>query len=115
MLAAAAKDDDEDYDFEDDDLDGEDASIELLKQRRLLAEVAQQARQYPGLIDFDEIEDSDEIMRQIYQENLSYKQDRNTGLNMDSNSAHFVHLQAEALANSGIDHLQALRMLKSQQ
>jgi len=55
MLAAAAKDDDEDYDFEDDDLDGEDASIELLKQRRLLAEVAQQARQYPGLMDFDEI------------------------------------------------------------
>lgn len=115
MLAAAAKDDDEDYDFEDDDLDGEDASIEMLKQRRrLLAEVAQQARQYPGL-DFDEIEDSDEIMRQIYEENLRYKQDRNDGLDMDPNSAQMIHLQAEALANSGIDHLQALRMLKSQQ
>ena len=114
MLAAAAKDEDEDYDFEDEDLDGEDASIELLKQRRLLAEVAQQARQYPGL-DFDEIEDHEEIMRQIYEENLRFKKDRNTGLDIDPNSAYMINLQAEALANSGIDRLQALRMLKSQQ
>jgi len=73
MLAAAAKDDDDDYDFEDDDLDDEEASMELSKQRMLLAEVAQQAaRQYPGL-DFDEIEDHEEIMRQIYEENLRFK------------------------------------------
>ena len=72
MLAAAAKDDDEDYDYEDDDLDVEEASMELSKQRKLLAEVTRQARQYPGL-DFDEIEDHEEIMRQIYEENLRFK------------------------------------------
>jgi hypothetical protein len=54
-------------------------------------------------------------MRQIYEENLRYKKDRNTGLDIDPNSAYMINLQAEALANSGIDRLQALRMLKSQQ
>ena len=58
MLAAAAKDDDDEYDLEDDDLDDDDepSSAELDKQRRLLADIAKQARQYPGF-DFDEIED----------------------------------------------------------
>jgi len=72
MLEAAAKDDDEDYDYEDDDLDVEEASMELSKQRKLLSEVARQAGHYPGL-DFDEIEDHEEIMRQIYEENLHFK------------------------------------------
>lgn len=43
MMAAVAKDDDDDYDLEDDDnglLDAED-SAELAKQRKLFATVAQ--------------------------------------------------------------------------
>lgn len=47
--------------------------MQLEKGRRLLAEVAQQAKKYTGL-DFDEIEDHDEMMRQIYEENMRLKQ-----------------------------------------
>lgn len=62
---------------DDDDLSNdEESSMELEKQRKLLAAVAQQARQYQGL-DFDEIEDHDEIMRQIYRENLLFKSSEN--------------------------------------
>lgn len=62
MLEAAAREADEDYDLEDDEVEGAHASVELAKQRRLLAEVAQQANQYSGL-DLDEMEDHEEIMR----------------------------------------------------
>ncbi len=44
-MAAVAREDDDDYDLEDDELTGEEAS-ELAKQRKLLAAVAQQAKQY---------------------------------------------------------------------
>lgn len=66
MMAAVAKDDDEDeedYDLEDDELlHDEESSLELAKQRKLLAAVASQARQFHG-IDLDEIEDHEEMMR----------------------------------------------------
>ena len=68
-MAAVAKDDDDDYDLEDDDdglLDAEDGGNELARQRRLLASVAQQVSKQQhaqGGIDFDEMEDHDEIMR----------------------------------------------------
>lgn len=84
-MAAVAKDDDDDYDLEDDDNDLLDAesSAELAKQRKLLASVAQQVssqQQHVQGIDFDEMEDHDEIMRQIYQENLLFKQGKNGAL-----------------------------------
>ena len=63
-------------DYDDGNDDNEESSMELAKQRKLLKAVAQQARQYQGL-DFDEIEDHDEIMRQIYRENLLFKQSEN--------------------------------------
>ena len=70
MMAAVAKaDDDEDYDIEDDDLNDDDSNFELAKQRKLLAAVASQARQFQG-VDLDDIEDHEEMMRQIYEENL---------------------------------------------
>ena len=70
MMDAVARDDDEDYDLEDDMLDpDEDHALELAKQRKLLAAVAQQAKKYQGL-DFDEMDDSDELMRQMYEEHL---------------------------------------------
>ena len=70
MMDAVAKDDEDDYDLEDDDElndADEDDQIAHEKQRRLLAAaLAQQARQYQGM-DPDEIEDHEELMRQIYQ------------------------------------------------
>ena len=66
MMAAVAKDgdeDEEDYDLEDDELlHDEESSLELAKQRKLLAAVASQARQFQG-VDLDEIEDHEEMMR----------------------------------------------------
>ena len=73
MMVAVAKDDDDDYDLEDDDLDPDEISMELAQQRKLLAAVAQQAQHYRGGLDFEGIEDHDELMRQIYEENLLMK------------------------------------------
>ena len=78
-MAAVAKDDDDDYDLEEDDnglLDAE-SSAQLAKQRKLLATVAKQVQQNNQAIDFDDMEDHDEIMRQIYQENLLFKHAKN--------------------------------------
>jgi hypothetical protein len=77
IMAAVAKEDADDYDLEyDDELTEEEMRmLAHEKQRRLLAAVAQQARQYHGL-DLDEIEDHDEIMRQIYEENLMMKHEQ---------------------------------------
>ncbi len=64
MMAAVAKDDDEedDYDFEDDSGHADGSSLELAMQRKLLAAVASQARQFSG-VDMNEIEDHEEMMR----------------------------------------------------
>ena len=115
MMAAVAKAEDEDYDLEDEeDLHDNEAAMELANQRKLLAAVAQQARQYQGL-DLDEMEDHEEIMRQIYEENLLLKGERNgTGVHdAEATANHFLKMQAEALAKNGIDPVQALQMLKS--
>lgn len=91
MMAAVAKDDDEDYDFEDDLEDEEENGLdggELAEQRKLLASVAQQVskhqqlagRSNPGAVNFDEMEDHDEMMRQIYEENLLLQQAHPGGL-----------------------------------
>lgn len=71
MMAAVARDEDDDYDLDDDCLDDPDELGDLAKQHQLLAAVAQQARKYHGL-DFDEAdeEQQDELMRQLYEEHL---------------------------------------------
>ena len=108
MLAAVTRNDEEDLDFEDDE---EVDSAELAKQRQLLAAVAMQARRYQKL-DIDEIEDPDEIMRQIYEENLLMGQDRgDAGAEPDE----LAQLQAESLAQADMDRLQALNLLKAKQ
>lgn len=72
-----------------------------------------QHKQFQG-IDFDEMEDHEEIMRQIYEENLMLKPDGHDGLNgMDPSASQLLQMQVETLAKSGIDPLQALQMLKS--
>lgn len=53
-------------------------------------------------------------MRQIYEENLRYKQEKNMAMSMNPSSAQLLQLQAEALAKNGMDPLQAIQMLKSQ-
>lgn len=72
MMAAVARDDEDDYDLEDDELEDHEELKELTKQRQLLAAMAQQARQYSGL-DFNESEEHDELMRQLYEEHLTQK------------------------------------------
>ena len=72
MMAAVAGDDD-DYDLEDAEYGEEDGTNNLEKQRRIMAAVASAANQ--GL-DLDDIEDSEEIMRQIYEESLYFQQNQ---------------------------------------
>ena len=107
-MAAVAGNDEEDYDIEleDDDqvLADEDREAEMIKQRKLLAAVAQQARKYQGL-EMDEIEDPDEIMRQIYEENILARDGRNGDSDVDLSSEQLLQIQAESLAKSGMDPL----------
>ena len=73
-MAAVAKDNDSDYDLEDDhDLHQNAQGLEMDQQRKLLSAAAKQ-QQFQG-IDFEEMEDHEEIMRQIYEENLLLKPD----------------------------------------
>ena len=118
MMAAVARDDDE-YDLEDDEKYAEeDSQNELEKQRRILAAVANAARNQ-GL-DLDDMEDSEDIMRRIYEENLYFQQNQKL---QDAQSQRMdfalkqdqMMKQAEALAsNSGLDLVEALKLIKEQ-
>lgn len=61
------------------------------------------------------MEDHEEIMRQIYEENLLLKGEQNgtSAHDAEATANHFLKMQAEALAKNGIDPVQALQMLKS--
>ena len=120
-MAAIARDDDDDddddYDPEDDDNE-EDAMEQLAKQRQILAAVTQQAKQLERMgddYDNDDMDDQDELMRQIYEGNLLYKNGQERRLDSGISAEQLLQLQAENLVKSGIDPIQALQMLKSQQ
>ena len=82
-----------------------------------MAAVTQQAQQLERMEDDfenDDMDDQDELMRQIYEGNLLYKNGQERRLDSGGLTAEqLLQLQAENLVKSGIDPIQALQMLKS--
>ena len=54
-------------------------------------------------MDFDDLDDQDEIMRQIYEENLMYKHGQGRRLDAGFTPEQLLQLQVENLVKNGID------------
>ena len=110
-MAAVAR---EEYDLEDPEYMEAMEDDELdEKQRRILA--AMQSAQGLGL---EDLQESEEIMRQIYEENLYFQQNQKLAdsQNHIAEQDQILALRAEALASSsGLDPAEALKILKEQQ
>ena len=113
MMAAVAR---EEYDNEDAEFMESYEDEELEKQRRILAAMATAARKQ-GL-GLEDLEESEEIMRQIYEENLYFQQNQKQVDHQNQRSEQdqiSMALKAEALASGSGLNPEALKMLQEQQ
>lgn len=101
MMAAVARDDEDDYDVEDDEDFSNGAPLDIDNQSLLMARMMQQAQQYQGLDceGVDGMKDFVQNNEQLLAERSKYMEDQ---------AQLMLQMQAEALAKSGIDPVQAL-------